>query len=74
MLTLVLLYLGPTLLIAAAIGWLGARPDRSAPPTPLSAPPNDGQDLIPDAGFSAGEDGLAVFYAYQMAITRIDRS
>ena len=73
MLGLVLLYLGPILLIAAVIGWFGARSPRSVSPALISAAPSDDQDLIPRTDYAAGEDRLAVFYAYQMAISRIDR-
>lgn len=44
----------------------------SGGPAPVSAPAERGQDLLP-VGSGSG-DGLAAFYAYQMAAGSIDRS
>ena len=73
MLGLVLLFLGLSLLIVAVIAWLGCRTARSAPARALPAPLIDGHDLLPEADYAGGEDRLALFYTYQMALSRINR-
>ncbi len=67
-----LLLLSVLTLLGAAVVWrLGQPPADSRPGRPLSALPRPGQDLLP--GSDEGEDGLAAFYAYQMAAGKIDR-
>lgn len=66
-------FLVSLILLGTAVA-LGLRRRRagSGTPAPASAPADRGQDLLP-AGSVSG-DGLAAFYAYQMAAGSIDRS
>ena len=68
---LVLLFSVLTLLGAAVIWRLCRRPADSRPARPGSTRLRPDQDLLPGSG--EGEDGLAAFYAYQMAAGKIDR-
>jgi len=73
MIGLVLVLSGLTLLGAAVALWLrGSRAD-SRPARPVSIVLDHDQYLLPESGNDAGEDGLAAFYAYQMAAGKIDR-
>ena len=49
------------------------RSHRAAPVRPEAVPANDGEDLLPytEAG---DENGLAAFYAYQMAASKTKRA
>jgi len=40
---------------------------------PVSAPVIDDQDLLPESGKDDAHNGLAAFYAYQMAVGRVHR-
>ncbi len=60
-----------TLVGVAVTWWLRRRPADSNRPRPVSIALMHGQDLLP--GSDEGEDGLAAFYAYQMAAGKIDR-
>jgi hypothetical protein len=51
--------------------WLCQPPADPGRARPVSIPLNHGQDLLPES--DEGEDGLAAFYAYQMAAGKIDR-
>jgi len=71
MIGLVLLFSVLTLLGAAVTWQLRRPPADSRPARPVSTLLRPGQDLLP--GSDEGEDGLAAFYAYQMAAGKIDR-
>ena len=68
-----LLLLSLLTLLGVAVAWrLRCQPpadDRRARPVSIAL--GHGQDLLP--GSDEGEDGLAAFYAYQMAAGKIDR-
>ncbi len=68
----VLLFSGLSLLIAALVWRLRSATARPAPAKSLSALPANDQDLLPEADSADG--GLASFYAYQMAVSRINRA
>lgn len=74
MMGLVLLLSGSALLGGAATWWLGRRLDDSGTAPPVSTPVGDIRDRLPESGHGDGENGLAAFYAYQMAAGKIDRS
>lgn len=65
----------PFAVFVASLALLGAalslklRRRRAGPGTPAlpDAPADPGQDLLPDGGDGSG-DGLAAFYAYQLAL------
>lgn len=40
---------------------------------PESAPVADDQDLLPESGKDGAQNGLAAFYAYQMAVGGVHR-
>ncbi len=40
---------------------------------PVSALVSDDQDLLPESGKDGGHNGLAAFYAYQMAVGKVHR-
>ena len=60
-----------TLLGVAVIWWLRQPQADLGRARPVSIPLSHGQDLLPES--DEGEDGLAAFYAYQMAAGKIDR-
>ncbi len=60
-----------TLLGVAVTWWLRQSPADPGRARPVSIPLNHGQDLLPES--AEGEDGLAAFYAYQIAAGKIDR-
>ena len=69
-----LLSLSGLTLLGAAITWLLRRsPAESRRPRPVSVLVSRDSDLLPESGNGDGENGLAAFYAYQMAVGKIDR-
>ena len=73
MIGLVLL-LSSLILLGAGIAWWRYLPAAdSSPPRPVPAAVNHAPDLHPEGGNGEGENGLAAFYAYQMAVSKIDR-
>jgi hypothetical protein len=73
MIGLVLALSGLALLGAAVALWLRHSRADSGPPRPVSIVLDRDQDLLPESGNDAGKNGLAAFYAYQMAVGKIDR-
>lgn len=65
-----LLLLVLTLFGAAVVWWLRRRLADSGRARPVSIALEHGQDLLPES--DAGGNGLAAFYAYQMAAGKID--
>ena len=68
-----LLLLSVFTLVGVAVTWWlrRRRPADSNRPRPVGIALIHGQDLLP--GSDEGEDGLAAFYAYQMAAGKIER-
>lgn len=63
------------LLLGVAVGWrLGHRPADARPGSRLPVSVDCGEDRLPGSAGGEREDGLAVFYAYQLASSRIDRA
>ena len=61
-------------LFAAAISWRRRRgAAEMGLSRPLSALVSHDQDLLPESGNGGGENGLAAFYSYQMAVAKIHR-
>lgn len=70
----VLLISALALVGGAARWWIGRRPRDSGPARPAPVRQSGGQDQLPESGNGDGQNGLAAFYAYQMAAGKIDRS
>ena len=61
-------------LLGAAVAWrLGRRLTASGAAPPESVPASRDRDLLPESGSGDGKNGLAAFYAYQMAAGKIHR-
>ena len=73
MIGLVLTLSGLILLGAAGAWWRRRSRADSGPARPVSVVLDHDQDLLPESGNDAGENGLAAFYAYQMAAGKIHR-
>ena len=68
------LLLSSLTLLGAGIAWWRRRPAADASlARPVSAPVSRAPDLLPEGGNGEGENGLAAFYAYQMAVSNIGR-
>jgi hypothetical protein len=73
MVGLVLLLSGLVLLGAAVSWWLRCSPPETGLVRPVSTPVSRDSDLIPESGKGDGENALAAFYAYQIAVGKINR-
>jgi hypothetical protein len=63
------------LLFGAAVGWRSRhRPVQARPAPRLPVSVDCGEDLLPGSAGGERVDGLAIFYACQMATSRIDRA
>jgi hypothetical protein len=70
-----ILLLSSLTLLGAGVAWWRHRPAAdSSPARPVSAAVSRAPDLLPEGGNGEGENGLAAFYAYQMAVSKIDRA
>jgi hypothetical protein len=69
-----LLLSGLALAGATVVWWIRRRSLRSATIRPVPVPARDREDTLPGGEETDGQNGLAVFYAYQMAASRINRS
>ena len=68
------LLLSSLALLGAGIAWWRRRPAAdSSPARPVSAALSGAPDLRGEGENGEGESGLAAFYAYQMAVSKIDR-
>jgi uncharacterized iron-regulated membrane protein len=68
------LLLSSLTLLGAGVAWWRRRPEAdSSPARTVSAAVSRALDLFPEGGNGEGENGLAAFYAYQMAVSKIDR-
>jgi hypothetical protein len=68
------LLLSSLTLLGAGVAWRRGRPAADASPArSASVPVNRAPDLLPEGGNGEGENGLAAFYAYQMAVSKIGR-
>ena len=74
MIGLVLLLSRLTPLGAGSAWWRRRSAAGASPARPVSAPVSCAPDLLAKGGDGEGEDGLAAFYAYQMAVSKIDRA
>lgn len=61
-------------LFAVVVSWRRRRgAAEMGPSRPESAPVLPDQDLLPESGKDQGDNGLAAFYSYQMAVAKINR-
>ncbi len=74
MIGLVLLLSSLTLLGAGIAWWRRQAAGDCSPARPVSAALSRAPDPLAESGNGEGEDGLAAFYAYQMAVSKIDRA
>ncbi len=70
-----ILLLSSLILLGAGVAWWRHRPAvGSSPVRSVSAAVSRAPDVLPEGGNGEGENGLAAFYAYQMAVSKIDRT
>jgi len=74
MIGFVLLLSSLTLLVTGVAWWRRRPAADSSPAQPVTAAVSHAPDLLAGGGSGEGEDGLAAFYAYQMAVSKIDRA
>jgi uncharacterized iron-regulated membrane protein len=71
----ILMLLSSLALLGAALVWrFRRRAARPAPTRPVSTPAIVAEDALPGGDDGDGGNGLAAFYAYQMAASRIERT